>query len=163
MSATATLYRCGLTKDCPADVVYLAGLDFPKLTQSVSGSGLDTRRSDIRGVVRELEPEQIKAIKAAAKHKFFRWSGGKNPRAKLHSMKAPGYKALEGDTPVASYVYLEPTSASDYEEPKVPTLADEDEAPTAKDSAPETSEDKKAADAKRKREARAKAKASPAK
>ena len=141
MSATATLYRCGLTNDCPADVIYLAGLDFPKKTQSVAGSGLDTRRSDIRGVVRELEPEQIKAIKAAAKHKFFRWSGGKNPRAKLSSTKAPGYKPLEGDAPVAGYVYLESTTASDYEEPKVATLADEDEQPAA--SAPTKTKAKK--------------------
>lgn len=118
-------YRLGVTPDCPLSTVYLAGQDFPKMTEKVSGSGPSTKRTELRGVVRELTDDQVSAIKKAAKAKFVRLSSGKAARARLFTRSSRGFKVEDSDIPVSHYLYMEPTQTSDFDEPRPKTLADE--------------------------------------
>ena len=129
----STRYRLGVTPDCPISTVYLAGQDFPKMTEKVTGSGPSTKRTELRGVVRDLTDAQVASIKKAAKSKFVRLSSGKAARAKLFTRTSRGYTVLDSDVPVSHYLYLEPTRSSDFDEPRPKTLADE----LAADKAPE--------------------------
>ena len=122
---TSRRYRCGVTHDCPFAVLYLAGLDFPKMTEKVTGNGPETKRTEIRGVVRSLEDDQVAAIKKAAAKKFVRTSNGKFARSRLFSTASKGFTRQEGDVCVLSYLYLEPTEASEFEEVRPKTLAEE--------------------------------------
>ena len=134
----STRYRLGVTPDCPIATIYLAGQDFPKVTEKVIGNGPSTRRTEIRGVVRDLTDDQVEQIKKAAASKFVRYSTGKAARAKLFTRTSRGYSVEASDVPVTQYLYLEPTHSSDFDAPRPKTLADEvegDESETAGKSA----------------------------
>lgn len=102
------LYRRGLRRSAPFHVVHLAGFDFPKVTEKVTGSGPDTKRTEIRGVTAELDDEQLKAIAAAAERKVIRMTQGKSPRPLLLSKDGRGFVPMERDEPLMDYVYVEP-------------------------------------------------------
>lgn len=127
------LFKCGVTPDCPFEVVHLAGLEFPKVTEKVTGHGAETKRDAIRGVVHELTPEKVEAVRAAARNKVIRTTKGKRPRSLLLDARGSGkviggvptrpYRPLPGDQRVEEFVYLEPVAVSDYEPAPIKTLA----------------------------------------
>lgn len=121
----STRYRLGVTPDCPISTVYLCGQDFPQMTERVTGSGPSTKRTEIRGVVRDLTDDQVSAIKKAARSKFVRLSSGKAARAKLFTRTSRGYSVQDSDIPISTYLYMEPTRSSDFDQPRPKTLADE--------------------------------------
>ena len=137
LAQTATRYRCGVTSDCPFAVLYLAGLDFPKVTEKVTGSGPDTKRTEIRGVIRDLEAAQVAAVKKAAAGKFVRTTNGKSARSRLFSKTSRGFKFDPAtDVCVTRYLYLEATESTPYEEVRPATLEDELSAETAPEPTP---------------------------
>jgi len=125
MNSNSKRYRIGVTSDCPISTVYLAGQDFPKVTEKVTGSGPATKRTEVRGVVRDLTDDQVAAIVKAAKSKWIRISSGKAARARLFTRSSRGFTVEPSDVPLTHYLYLEPTESSDFDEPRPKTLADE--------------------------------------
>lgn len=110
------LYRRGVRAACPIDTVYLAGFDFPRVTEAVSGSGSQTRRSEIQGTVGDLSDGDLKRIAEAAARKAVRPKGEGQSLAKVFDLGAINYQPREGDMPMASLVYLEPVESSPHEE-----------------------------------------------
>lgn len=123
---TTTLYRCGVTSDCPIQTLHLAGKEFPRFSERVRGHGHETRRDRLEGVVLALKPSEVKAIKAKAERKFLRTTTGKKPRTFLMTKDLPNYAPQEGDVPVSQFVYLELEKHDPQKEaPRPKTLADE--------------------------------------
>lgn len=114
------LYQVGLKRDCPFSVVHLAGHEFPIRTQKISGYGPDQRVTDLDGVVLELSPAEVAAIKKAAARKVILGGIGKKGRAILLDSADRRYRKryrvpdgepyAAGHRPVASWVYLRPVA-----------------------------------------------------
>lgn len=120
-----SLFRCGLRADCPFDVLHLAGREFVKRSERVSGFGTDTRRDAVPGTTHDLSEAQVKAIAEAAKRKVIRSQitakGG--VRGTLLDSSDRHYRKVEGDRPVSEWAYMEPVEASPFAEHTPPTLA----------------------------------------
>ena len=142
------LLRVGLNPDCPISCVHLAGIEFPMVTQRVEGYGTDTKRTEIRGVVLDLDDEQVAAAKAALARKWVRSTTGRAARSYLVDSKTPGWRPFpDKDVPLSRYVYMVPANEDPYTHKAEPTVQVEQEAPVAntrrpqvKDTAPNRSQ-----------------------
>lgn len=132
--AEKRLFRLGLRGDCPFQVIHLAGVEFPKVTEKVSGFGPETKRSEVRGVTLELTKEKLEAIKKAATFKVIRSTHGKKARSFMLDTRGTGkvidgqptrpYVAQPGDQSVEEFIYISAVEHSAYEEPSIPTLGE---------------------------------------
>lgn len=119
------LYRCGLRSDCPyADVVHLAGKEFPKFSEKLHGDGFDGGSERIKGAVHDLSDEDVAAIKQAAARKVFQPTVGKAARAQLRVKGARGYVKKANESALTEWVYLERLSANPWHEDEPASLAD---------------------------------------
>ena len=113
------LYRIGVTPECPVHQITVGGQTFPRRSEIVSGFGGETKRNEIQGAIVRMHPSQIKTIREKAATKVIRSTTGKKLRAKVHSTESRNYSPLEGDQPVAGFLYIEeskqdPTKVESY-------------------------------------------------
>lgn len=108
------LFQCGLTPAAdgtpsPFSVVHLAGLEFPKITQKITGYGPEQVNSDIQGVVHELTEEKHKAVLESLKKKIVRQSSGKKAKASLFVTDGRQFRPNpDTDRPLADFIYIRP-------------------------------------------------------
>lgn len=155
MSTKSRLYHVGLNPDAPAEVLHLAGVEFPKRSERVEGFGAETKRSVVQGAYLELTEEKVAAIKKAATEKVFRFGNEvtkqrkgkevKHRRAFLIPKSGSGfvngvpskpYRKQDGDQDVGRFIFLRPVEHS--------AIKDETFDPLLMDEAPEARPEKPA-------------------
>ena len=103
-------YHIGVTADCPFDVLYAAGEDFPRRNQDVKldpDTG-ETHRAELVGRVVPLTQEQVENIKLDVARKVIRRIGS---RAEKISTDHPRFRSVpESDIPMACYLYMVPVT-----------------------------------------------------
>jgi hypothetical protein len=124
--ATRLRYWCGALKSAPREVVYIAGVDFPKLTEKVSKNPADpsrTQRIPQAGMIHELTVAQVEAIQSRLPHMVARFHLGKDGESRhgkiirIRSEKEleeyrqaklplPIYEPEAGDEPLADHVFM---------------------------------------------------------
>jgi len=136
------LYRIGVNADCPVHGVCLAGQNFTRMSEKVSGYGAETVREPIRGSIVIMRKGQLEKCIEAAKHKLIRHTDGKRARARIVDTRNKRFRSVAGDLPVSAYVYAEKITPANnpHAEVKRPTFADMDTPEKAPEKAPAKAE-----------------------
>ena len=147
MGADRELYRIGVTPECPVHQITVGGHCFPRRTETVTGYGAETKRTELQGSMVLLADKDIEAIKEGAKRRVIRSTRGKKLSAKVYHKDARNYREGSNDQEVENFLYIKkeeinPTKVQSYatigdsgtkaeEAPKAETPAKPDE-PTQK-------------------------------
>ena len=103
---TEAKYLVGITDDAPFHVVYVSGMDFPRMeeTVTVSDDGT-TSRIPHQGKVISMSDTQLETAKNAIARRYVRKRGSS---AIIHDLEEPRFKARQGDIPLGRYLYMIP-------------------------------------------------------
>lgn len=118
-----SLFHCGVNSDCPFAVVHLAGLEFPKVTQRITGYGEEQQNSELVGVVHELDEARLKAIDKSLSKKVVRTTNGKRARSFLLTKDNKHFRPQEGDVSLGEYIYCRPVEHDPQKDRKFETVA----------------------------------------
>jgi len=105
---TEAKYLVGITDDAPFHVVYVSGMDFPRMeeTVTVSDDGT-TSRIPHQGKVISMSETQLETAKSAIARRYVRKRGSS---AIIHDLEEPRFRAREGDVPLGRYLYMIPVN-----------------------------------------------------
>jgi len=96
-------YWIGALPSSPSEALYVAGVDFPKMTEKVTGFGKDTQRIPGIGHVRELTADQVARIRERLPRVVIRFDGAPpegigGPGSQLQSIMPHERTDAEGRT-----------------------------------------------------------------
>lgn len=119
MGADRELYRIGVTPECPVHQVTVGGHCFPRRTETVTGYGAETKRTELQGSMVLLADKDIEAIKQGAKRRVIRSTRGKKLSAKVYHKDARNYREVANDLEVENFLYIKkedvnPTKVQSY-------------------------------------------------
>lgn len=106
MGADRELYRIGVTPECPVHQITVGGHCFPRRTETVTGYGAETKRTELQGSMVLLADKDIEAIKQGAKRRIIRSTRGKKLSAKVYHRDARNYREGANDLEVEDFLYI---------------------------------------------------------
>ena len=122
MGADRELYRIGVTPECPVHQITVGGHCFPRRTETVTGYGAETKRTELQGSMVLLADKDIEAIKVGAKRRVIRSTRGKKQSAKVYHKDARNYRQQPQDQEVSDFLYIKKEESNPIEDQRYATL-----------------------------------------
>jgi len=128
---TRLFYWCGVTPDCPRNVVHAGGFDFPAFVQKQEeregSEGTETMLSPTKyaGTIHSMTEDAMKRCLEGIGNRIVR-NAGPHRDVKMISGSRRPFFSMPGDVPLARYVYMieveEPDIVRPYPPKNAPTL-----------------------------------------